>query len=128
VEKPSAAFFERLAAAAGRLPGRVVYVGGRVDNDVGPALAAGMVAVFLRRGPWGHLFADHPGARRAHLRVESLAELPAAIAAWNPAAARQTPVEPGAAQLHQGSASQQAVIARCSSIRCTAPSRTVRVK
>jgi FMN phosphatase YigB (HAD superfamily) len=31
----------------------VAYVGDRVDNDVLPAMAAGMRAVWLRRGPWG---------------------------------------------------------------------------
>lgn len=36
-------------------PGRVVYVGDRVDNDVLPALDCGMGAVWLRRGPWGAL-------------------------------------------------------------------------
>ena len=36
-------------------PGEVAYVGDRVDNDVIPAAAAGLVAVHLRRGPWGRL-------------------------------------------------------------------------
>jgi FMN phosphatase YigB (HAD superfamily) len=30
-------------------------VGDRLDNDIRPALAAGMVAVFLRRDPWGYI-------------------------------------------------------------------------
>ena len=34
-------------------PGDVAYVGDRVDNDVVPSSAAGMRAVWLRRGPWG---------------------------------------------------------------------------
>jgi len=75
-EKPSPAFFARLAEAAGAAPGEVAYVGDRVDNDVLPAAEAGLAAVFLRRGPWGHLQASWPAAFRASARLESLAELP----------------------------------------------------
>jgi len=50
-------------------------VGDRLDNDVLPALAAGMIAVFLRRGPWGYIHTTHPDSAKAHLRVESLDEL-----------------------------------------------------
>ena len=79
-EKPSPAFFARLVAAAGAAPGEIAHVGDRVDNDVLPALAAGMMAVFLRRGPWGVVQATWPEAARAHLRLESLDALPAALA------------------------------------------------
>ena len=48
----------------------IAYVGGRVDNDVRPALEA-VAAVHVRRGPWGHLFAAPQPASVAH----SLAEL-----------------------------------------------------
>ena len=72
VEKPAVAFFEQVAAEAGVPATEIAYVGDRVDNDVVPALAAGMVAVHIRRGPWGHL--HEPPA--AALRVASLAELP----------------------------------------------------
>jgi HAD superfamily hydrolase (TIGR01509 family) len=72
VEKPAPAFFERIVAETGVDPGEIAYVGDRVDNDVVPALAAGMVAVHLRRGPWGHLHEPPPEA----LRAKSLAELP----------------------------------------------------
>jgi hypothetical protein len=30
----------------------------------------------LRRGPWGYIYAAHPGAARAHISIESLDELP----------------------------------------------------
>ena len=76
IEKPSPEFFERVADEAGREPSQVAYVGDRVDNDVEPALAAGMVAVHVRRGPWGLL--HQPPARA--LRIGSLAELPEALA------------------------------------------------
>jgi FMN phosphatase YigB (HAD superfamily) len=75
VEKPDGAFFERIVAVADSPPEEIAYVGDRVDNDVEPALAAGMVAVHVRRGPWGHLF----GAPREAVRVRNLAELPAAL-------------------------------------------------
>jgi HAD superfamily hydrolase (TIGR01549 family) len=76
VDKPSPAFFAAVADECGCPPGRIVYVGDRLDNDVLPALAAGMQAAFLRRGPWGHVHADRPDAARAHLRLDSLADLP----------------------------------------------------
>jgi hypothetical protein len=38
-----------------------------------------MVAVFVRRGPWGVLHADRPEASAARLRVDTLAELPDAL-------------------------------------------------
>jgi len=76
VEKPSPAFFQRVLAETGRPADEVAYVGDRVDNDVVPALAAGMVAVHVRRGPWGYLYEAPPGA----IRVRSLAEVPEALA------------------------------------------------
>jgi HAD superfamily hydrolase (TIGR01509 family) len=72
VEKPAPAFFDRVAEEAGADPTEIAYVGDRVDNDVEPALAAGMIAVHVRRGPWGILHEPPASA----LRIESLAELP----------------------------------------------------
>ena len=43
----------------------VAYVGDRVDNDVLPAAAAGLVAVHVRRGPWGMLQRRRPRRRSA---------------------------------------------------------------
>jgi HAD superfamily hydrolase (TIGR01509 family) len=76
VWKPARAFFDRVVDLAGVPPERIAYVGDRVDNDVAPALAAGMVGVHIRRGPWGHLQTPPAGA----VRISSLDELPAAIA------------------------------------------------
>jgi HAD superfamily hydrolase (TIGR01549 family) len=74
VEKPDPAFFAAVRDLLGGVePGRVAYVGDRVDNDVLPAAACGMVAVWLRRGPWGVLGEDPSGA--AALTVGSLSEL-----------------------------------------------------
>ncbi len=61
---------------AGVPPEKIAYVGDRVDNDIVPALAAGMVAVHVRRGPWGFLQEPPPGA----IRIRSLDELPAVLA------------------------------------------------
>lgn len=75
VEKPLPAFFARIVAACGCPAEEIAYVGDRVDNDIAPALAAGMVAVHIRRGPWGHL--HEPPAEA--LRIRSLEELPEAL-------------------------------------------------
>jgi FMN phosphatase YigB (HAD superfamily) len=72
VEKPAAAFFERIVSEVGAPAHETAYVGDRVDNDIEPALAAGMVAVHIRRGPWGYLHAPPPKA----LSIRSLGELP----------------------------------------------------
>jgi HAD superfamily hydrolase (TIGR01549 family) len=76
VEKPSEGFFARIVAECGCSPGEIAYVGDRFDNDIRPALAAGMVAVFVRRGPWGYIHATHPDVAQAQVKVESLDELP----------------------------------------------------
>jgi HAD superfamily hydrolase (TIGR01509 family) len=75
VEKPAHSFFERVAEVAGVGPDEIAYVGDRVDNDVEPALAAGMVAVHVRRGPWGYLHDPPPKA----ISIRSLDELPEAL-------------------------------------------------
>jgi HAD superfamily hydrolase (TIGR01549 family) len=79
VEKPAPEFFVRVVALAGVEPSEIAYVGDRVDNDVVPAARAGMLPVFLRRGPWGYIQADRPEAALARIRIGSLAELPEAL-------------------------------------------------
>jgi FMN phosphatase YigB (HAD superfamily) len=76
VEKPSPGFFARISAEGGGVASEIAYVGDRVDNDVTPARAAGMLAVHIRRGPWGYLH----DASGADLCVDSLAQLPEALA------------------------------------------------
>jgi HAD superfamily hydrolase (TIGR01549 family) len=83
VAKPDARFFTRALELMGdpEVSG-VAYVGDRPDNDVRPSHAAGMRAVWLRRGPWGVIAADAP---EAALQVGSLAELVSRIdEAWDP--------------------------------------------
>lgn len=73
VEKPSPGFFEVLLEVAGRPAAEVAYVGDRIDNDVTPATAAGMLAVHIRRGPWGYL--QHGEG----MQITSLDELPGVL-------------------------------------------------
>jgi FMN phosphatase YigB (HAD superfamily) len=74
VSKPDPAFFARLVDELGLAPAEIAYVGDRVDNDVVPAADAGLVAVHLRRGPWGVIQAAWPEAARATIRAADLAE------------------------------------------------------
>jgi FMN phosphatase YigB (HAD superfamily) len=76
VEKPSADFFARIVSEVGFGPDQIAYIGDRLDNDVLPARQAGMFAVFLRRGPWGHLHASLPEVGSANAVIDSLSELP----------------------------------------------------
>lgn len=65
-EKPADGFYDRALAAMGDpRPSSVVYVGDRVDNDVRPAVAHGLRAVHLRRGPWGILGEEDDGTADA---------------------------------------------------------------
>jgi HAD superfamily hydrolase (TIGR01662 family) len=81
VEKPDPAFFARIAEALGLEPREIAYVGDRVDNDIRPAAAAGMRAIFIRRGPWAHLQAIDGPPAEASATIDSLLELPGALAA-----------------------------------------------
>ncbi|MGP4004701.1 HAD family hydrolase [Streptomyces sp. 8N706] len=74
--KPERAFFDRVVGLARTDPQRVVYVGDHPANDVAPAKAAGLRVAHIRRGPWGHLWADSPGVEAADWSIGSLAELP----------------------------------------------------
>ena len=87
--KPEPEFFVRARALMGMPhPADVAYVGDRPDNDVRPAAAAGMRAVWLRRGPWGYIRSEAP---EAHLVVGSLSELVGRIdEVWPVDAARPT--------------------------------------
>ena len=77
VRKPDPVFFEKVVELMGCPAGEVAYVGDRVDNDVLPAAAAGLVAVHVRRGPWGRL---QPTPPEAALGLDDLATLPEALA------------------------------------------------
>lgn len=80
VAKPDPGFFDRVAGFAPGERSEIVYVGDHRDNDVVAATAAGLRAVLIRRGPWGHLWADDPVVTvRADHIVDSLSELPELI-------------------------------------------------
>jgi FMN phosphatase YigB (HAD superfamily) len=71
VEKPAAGFFAHVVEEAGVAAQEILYVGDRVDNDVLPALAAGLRAVRVRRGAHAHV--ESPAGTTT---IDSLAELP----------------------------------------------------
>ena len=77
VRKPELAFFEKVVELMEFDAAETAYVGDRVDNDVLPAAAAGLVAVHVRRGPWGRL---QPTPPEAALGLDDLASLPDALA------------------------------------------------
>jgi FMN phosphatase YigB (HAD superfamily) len=74
VQKPDAGFFARVVDEAGVPAEEIVYVGDRVDNDVVPALAAGLRAVRIRRG--AHARVESPVGT---VTIGSLTELPEAL-------------------------------------------------
>jgi HAD superfamily hydrolase (TIGR01662 family) len=79
VEKPDPRFFERIATELDLPAADIAYVGDRLDNDVRPAAAAGMRAIFIRRGPWAWIQAPVDDPPEASLTITNLAELPAAL-------------------------------------------------
>lgn len=85
VAKPDPAFFARIVELCDAPAATIAYVGDRIDNDILPAQAAGMRAVFIRRGPWGYIQARWPEAAQARHRIDSLAELPPLLAALDTA-------------------------------------------
>jgi len=84
--KPDSRFFERVASSFGLPASEVAYVGDRVDNDVRPAAAAGLCSVFIRRGPWGWIAAGREDPPEATISINSLTELPLALAQFHDAA------------------------------------------
>jgi FMN phosphatase YigB (HAD superfamily) len=84
VSKPGPAFFDRVVELAGVPAERAAYVGDRADNDVVPSHQAGMISVFIRRGPWGYIHATWPEISCADLVVNSLDELVEALVPKGP--------------------------------------------
>jgi FMN phosphatase YigB (HAD superfamily) len=68
-------YFAAMVVASGCLPEEILYVGDRLDVDVRPAVAAGLVAALVRRGPYGHVHASGPDAATADFRLNGLAAL-----------------------------------------------------
>jgi HAD superfamily hydrolase (TIGR01549 family) len=55
VTKPSPDFFTTLIEVSGHQPHEIAYVGDRLDNDIQPAIEAGLAAIWIRRGPWAYV-------------------------------------------------------------------------
>jgi HAD superfamily hydrolase (TIGR01549 family) len=79
VEKPAPDFFAKIVEVCGCAANEIAYVGDRLDNDVLPAKKAGLLSVFIVRGPWGHIHARDREASQADLTIHALDELPAAL-------------------------------------------------
>ena len=77
VAKPDPAFYDRVAAFAPGKRSEIVYVGDHRDYDIAAASNAGFRTAFIRRGPWGYLWAADPIlTATADWVVDSLTELP----------------------------------------------------
>ncbi|MBC2874042.1 MULTISPECIES: HAD family hydrolase [Streptomyces] len=82
--KPDPAFFHRVAEVVPFEPSETLYVGDRVDNDLRPAIAAGMETALIHRGPWATIqWRTEEAEKLPTFRVESLSELPPSIAEFN---------------------------------------------
>ncbi|MFF4403419.1 HAD family hydrolase [Streptomyces sp. NPDC001404] len=79
VAKPDRRFFTNVITLAGADPHRTVYVGDHPQNDIAPAAAVGLRTAHLRRGPYGHLWADASEARAADWQITALTDLPALL-------------------------------------------------
>jgi FMN phosphatase YigB (HAD superfamily) len=78
-EKPRPEFFQGIVERGGYTARQTAYVGDRLDNDVLPARAAGLVSIFLKRGPWAHIQWGHPRSEEADFHLSSLTELPESL-------------------------------------------------
>ena len=75
VQSALPAFFAAIATRLDLPPSSIAYVGDRLDNDVRPAAAAGMRAIFLRRGPWAWLQAGRDEVPQADAAIDDLATI-----------------------------------------------------
>jgi FMN phosphatase YigB (HAD superfamily) len=76
VAKPDPRFFQRILDELELPATAVAYVGDRVDNDIIPASEAGMVAIFVRRGPWAWVAQPRGVPDGAAAAIDRLTELP----------------------------------------------------
>lgn len=82
--KPDIAFFDRVAEVVPHDVDEILYVGDRVDNDLRPAVAAGMPTALVRRGPWATIqWSTQEAKELPTFRVESLLELSGMIGRFN---------------------------------------------
>ena len=84
VSKPDPGFFRQMLESTSGSADEILYVGDRLDNDIRPAASIGLKTALIRRGPWATIQQDDPDADRVPtMRIDSLAELPGKIAAFN---------------------------------------------
>jgi len=82
--KPDPTFFHRVAEVVPAEVDEMLYVGDRVDNDIKPAVAAGMHTALVHRGPWATIqWRTEEAEKLPAFRVESLLELSPEIARFN---------------------------------------------
>ncbi|APY89476.1 HAD family hydrolase [Streptomyces alfalfae] len=80
VAKPDPAFFAKVLEVSQAGPAETLYVGDHPAHDIFPARQAGLRTAHLRRGPWGHLWANDPAvAEAADCQLDSLTVLAAMI-------------------------------------------------
>ncbi|MFD5619963.1 HAD family hydrolase [Streptomyces yangpuensis] len=80
VSKPARAFFDQVLTVSDSTADETLYVGDHPANDIHPARAAGLRTAHIRRGPWGHWWADDPEVRAAaDWSIDSLTELPGIV-------------------------------------------------
>ncbi|WP_406352532.1 HAD family hydrolase [Streptomyces sp. NBC_00658] len=82
--KPDPEFFKRVAAVVPFDGDEILYVGDRCDNDIRPAVEAGMHTALVRRGPWATIQWNSSEARELPtFRIGSLLELSGLIVDLN---------------------------------------------
>ncbi|ATL25962.1 HAD family hydrolase [Streptomyces formicae] len=80
VAKPDPAFFTRVLEVSQAGPRETLYVGDHPADDIFPARQAGLRTAHIRRGPWGHLWAqDEAVAEAADWQIDSLTTLASLI-------------------------------------------------
>ncbi|NOZ06460.1 MAG: TIGR01458 family HAD-type hydrolase [Chloroflexi bacterium] len=80
--KPALPFFEMARLDLGLEPDEIAMVGDDIEGDVGGAQRAGMTGILVRTGKFRE--ADLRGEVRPDMILDSLAELPAAVATGSP--------------------------------------------
>ncbi|MGW4233256.1 HAD family hydrolase [Streptomyces sp. NPDC004980] len=77
VAKPHPEFFRRVLEVSEAAPHATLYVGDHPAEDLFPAKSSGLQAAHIRRGAYGHWWADHPDVTdTADWRIDALTDLP----------------------------------------------------
>ncbi|GAA2951797.1 HAD family hydrolase [Kitasatospora cinereorecta] len=80
VAKPDPEFFARVLEVSEASPHATLYVGDHPAQDLFPAKSSGLRAAHIRRGAYGHWWADHPDVTEtADWSIDALTDLPALL-------------------------------------------------